>query len=201
MTIAKGRPWGHPAPLPPDGLVVGSDAEAGAAVEQARRTGQPPPVLGLLGGDLCRTLGGRGDPARLTSADAVTFPVDIGEVLVDGTWHVFLAHLILRNRRWTRVTAVMNAALLGSWNPTPKAHPNDGLLDVLDARLRLGDLPAIRSRLPHGAHLPHPRIAHTRVATLDLDVRGRRLWLDGVAVDATGPLHVTVRADALTVVV
>jgi diacylglycerol kinase family enzyme len=158
-------------------------------------------VLGLRGGDLCKTLGGRGDAARLRSPDAVTFPIDIAEVEVHGTSHFFVAHLVLRNRLWTRVTAVMNASLLGPWNPAPKAHPNDGLLDVLDARLRLGDLRAVRSRLPLGAHLPHPRIRHSRVAAIDLDADRRRLWLDGTPVEVSGPIRVTVHADALRVVV
>ena len=62
MPVEKGRPWGWPAALPADGVMVGSDAEARAIVEDARRAGRPTPVLGLLGGDLCRTLGGAGDP-------------------------------------------------------------------------------------------------------------------------------------------
>ena len=48
-------------------------------VEQARRPrAEPVPTLGLLGGDLCKTLGGPGDEARLRSPEAMTFPVDLG---------------------------------------------------------------------------------------------------------------------------
>ena len=57
--------------MPVDGVVVRSDGEARAVVEAARRAGEPVPALGLLGGDLCRTLGGKGDEARLRSADAI----------------------------------------------------------------------------------------------------------------------------------
>jgi len=56
MTIEKGEAWGSPGTLPSDGLVVRSDAEARAIVEQARRAAEPVPTLGLLGGDLCRTV-------------------------------------------------------------------------------------------------------------------------------------------------
>ena len=50
--IAKGQAWGEPGPLPADGVVVRSDADARAVVEEARRANRPVPVIGLLGGDL-----------------------------------------------------------------------------------------------------------------------------------------------------
>src|SRR3981081_4319604 len=80
MTIRKGEAWGTPGALPDNGVVVGSDAEARAVVEEARRAGRPPPVLGLSGGDLWRTLGGT-TAERLHSESAMTFPVDLGSVL------------------------------------------------------------------------------------------------------------------------
>jgi diacylglycerol kinase family enzyme len=94
----------------------------------------------------------------------------------------------------------MNGAWWGSWNPAPKAHPNDGLVDVVEARLHVGDLGAVRRRLPHGAHLPHPRIAVRRVAEVEVGA-GPRLWLDGERVRAAGALRLVVEPDALTVVV
>ena len=100
MTIEKGQPWGTPGALPSDGIVVRTDAEARAIVERARRAGAPVPALGLLGGDLCRTVGGAGDEARLRSADAVQLPVDLGAALIDGRLHWFVAHLVVRRRWW-----------------------------------------------------------------------------------------------------
>ncbi len=201
MTIEKGRPWGVPGPLPADGVIVRSDAEARAAVGAARERREPPPVLGLLGGDLCRTLGGTGDEARLRSDAAMTFPVDLGEVIADGRWYCFVAHLVARNRLWTRVTAALNAQWIGSWNAGPRAHPDDGLLDVYEARLRLADLPEVRSRLRTGAHLPHPEIHEQRVAHAELATPGLTLWLDGERVGRADHLMVRIEPDALTVVV
>ena len=66
--IAKGSPWGRPGPLPADGVVVRSDAEASDALEAARRESRPFPVLGLLGGDLCRTVGGASSGTRGTDS-------------------------------------------------------------------------------------------------------------------------------------
>lgn len=179
-----------------------SDAQARAVVEEARKAKRPPPPLGLLGGDLCRTLGGTGDESRLRSGDAVRFPVDLGEVVLEGRRLAFVAHAVARSRLWTRAACVMNAEFLGSWDVAPRSHPNDGLLDVLDATLKLTDLPKVRSRLPAGTHLPHPGITERRVPETTIDL-GRRLalWLDGERVGEAVTVAVRVEPDALVVVV
>jgi hypothetical protein len=202
MPARKGQPWGAPGPLPGNGVVVATDAEARAVVEEARRAGQPVPVLGLVGGDLCRTLGGAGDAGRLRSEAAVTFVVDLGSVLADGRLHWFVAHLVARSRLWRRAFVAMNAQWYGSWNLGPRAHPGDGLLDTYDARLGLTDLWKVRARLHHGAHLPHPGIKEARVAALQVQFdRALPLELDGTASGTARSVSVRVEPDALRVVV
>ncbi len=203
MTIEKGRSWGEPGPLAADGVVVRTDAEARAAVEAARRAGGPIPELGLLGGDLCRTVGGRGDEARLRSVDAVRLPVDVGSVLVDGRLHRFVAHLVARRSWWRgRVVAVMNAQWIGAWDVAPKSHPNDGLLDVFDGDLSLDDRWKARRRLLTGTHVPHPGIAQRRVAALQVDFdRPTPVWLDGERVGEARSLAIRIEPDAVTCVV
>jgi hypothetical protein len=203
VTIRKGQPWGAPGPLPADGVVVGSDAEARAVVTGALREGRPIPVLGLLGGDLCRTLGGRGDEGRLRSPAATTLVCDVGVALLDGRLHWFVAHLVARRGWWRgRAWVAMNAAWLGSWNLGPAAHPGDGLLDVTDARVPAGERLKVRARLPQGAHLPHPalRTRRTRAAQVELE-RPLPVRLDGDLVGAFRTISVRVEPDALTVVV
>lgn len=203
MTIRKGEPWGAPGALPPDGVVVRTDAEARAVVTAARRAGEPVPPLGLLGGDLCRAVGGTGDEARLRSGAGVLLPVDLGAVLVDGRLHWFVAHLVARRRWWRgRVVAVMNAQHLGPWDVAPRGHPNDGRLDVLDADLPFGQKVEARRRLPLGTHVPHPRIRERHVAAVQLDLApGTHVWLDGEALGPARTLSVRVEPDALTCVV
>jgi YegS C-terminal NAD kinase beta sandwich-like domain len=202
VTIRKGEPWGVPAPLPAGGVVVSSDAEARAVVTEARSTGRPIPVLGLVGGDLCRTLGGLGDRERLHSAAAMTFPVDLGSVVVDGRRYWFVAHLVARNRLWRRAFVAMNAQWYRTWNLGPRSHPNDGLLDTYDARLPLGDLVKVRRRVEHGAHLPHPGIRQRRIASLEVTLdRALPLELDGVPMGRVRALALNVEPDSLRVVV
>jgi hypothetical protein len=203
MSVERGRAWGEPGGLPPDGIVVRSDAEARHAVERARRADAPLPAIGLLGGDLCRTLGGPGDEHRLRSADAVTVRVDVGAVLLDGALHWFVAHLIARRSWWWgRAVAVMNAEFLGPWDLGPRSHPGDGLLDVTDGTLPFGDRLAARRRARTGTHVPHPALSTRRVAAWQTELRPPLdVWLDGERVGRTSRLSVRVEPAALTVVV
>jgi putative lipid kinase YegS-like protein len=205
VTIRKGMPWGEPGRLPADGVIVSTDAEARDAITQARRAGRPLPVLGLVGGDLCTTLGGTGDLARLRSGAAVTFPIDVGTVVTaDGHAEWFVAHAVARNRLWTRAALACNAQWIGAWNVAPRAHPDDGVLDLFDVRLPLGDLRKVRARVGAGAHLPHPGIVERRSAagTLALE-QPLPLWLDGERLPGPGvsELVVGVEPDAIRVVI
>ncbi|MGH9211766.1 MAG: hypothetical protein ACRD2C_13935 [Acidimicrobiales bacterium] len=203
MTVRRGEPWGVSGGLPDDGVVVRSDAEARRVVERCRRADQPVPPLGLLGGDLCRTLGGRGDEGRLRSPDATQVPVDLGAVLVDGRLHWFLAHLVARRSWWRgRVVAAMNAEFYGSWDVAPRSHPNDGRLDVLDADLPFGDRLKARRRLGSGSHVPHPAIRERRIDAAQFEFGTPvAVWLDGERVSSARRLSVRVEPDALTCVI
>jgi hypothetical protein len=202
MTVEKGKPWGAPAPLPDDGVVVRSDAEARRVLTEARRDNRPFPTLGLLGGDLCRTLGGPGSPERVRSSDAMTFPVDVGEVLVDGRLHLFVAHLVARNRWWTRAFVAMNAQFVGDLDLGPRSHPGDGLLDTYDARLPVSQLVQVRARARTGSHLPHPGIAQRRTSAIQVELdRPLGVWLDGERIGAGRVLSVRLHPDAVRVVV
>lgn len=202
MTIEKGRDWGSVGPAPTDMVVVRSDAEARAALEAARRESAPLPPLGLLGGDLCRALGGGGDEVRLRDAPTLA-TVDLGVVLLDGRIHLFVAHLVLRQSWWRgRVVAVMNAQHLGGWDVAPRSHPGDGRLDLLDGDLSLADRWKARRRLPQGTHVPHPGIVQRRITawTAVLD-RPTPAWLDGDRVTEARTVAVRVEPDAIRVAV
>ncbi|HVF14025.1 MAG TPA: hypothetical protein VM942_05455 [Acidimicrobiales bacterium] len=176
-----------------------SDAEARHVLEDARRERRPYPPLGLLGGGLCRTLGG-GRGAELAG---VRFPVDLGVVLADGRHYLFVASLVARSRLWTRAFVAMNAQFLANgWNTGPRAHPGDGLLDTYDVRLQPGQLLPVRARLGAGSHLPHPGIRERRVAALQVELeRALPLRLDGEWVGTAGVLSLRVEPDARGVVV
>ena len=207
MTIEKGQPWGSPARdlSLPEAATATTDAEARAIVETARRANEPVPPLVLLGGDLCRTVGGTGDLDHARGPDAVALPCDLGSVLLDGRQHWFVAHLVARRSWWRgRVYAAMNAQFLGRYDVAPRGHPNDGAVEVLDVDPALGVADRVKAwrRLPTGTHVPHPDITVRRLRaqqeTFDPPLT---VWLDGVRVGDVRNVSLRVEPDAVVVVV
>jgi len=192
VTIAKGQPWGELAPLPASAPVVATDADAAGH-----------DVVGLLGGDLCRTLGGRGSRERLSSTEAMTFPVDALLVSLDGARPVrAVAHVVARTRGWRKVFVAANAQWIGPLNVVPRGHPDDGLVDLLAWDLGWRAARQVLARMRHGAHLPHPGIsASARTSVMVAFDAPRPVWVDGVRVGRARALSVTVEPDALRVVV
>ena len=196
MTISKGVAWGVPAPLPPGGAVAATDAEAASLM------GSHEPV-GLVGGDLCRTLGGHGSAERLTSSDAVTFPVDAISVSLDGAPALnAVAHVVARTVGWRRAFVAMNAQWLGEWNVAPRGHPDDGKVETLEWSLSRRAARQVLARMRLGSHLPHPRIATTSTSSSSVAFhRAQWVWVDGVRVGRARALTGVVAPDALRVVV
>ncbi len=203
MPIRRGEDWGEPGGLGPDGVLVSSDGEARALIEDARRANRPLPEIGLLGGDLVRTLGGRGDPDAIRSPEAWRFALDLGAVLLDGRLFWFCAHLVARHRGWGgEVLVAMNGAWRGSWNLGPKAHPGDGLLDISHGRLSAGDRLRALRRVGTGDHLPHPQIRYHRTGAFQAVLeQPLMVELDRQPVLRASKLSIRVEPAALVVVV
>jgi len=200
MVIAKGQPWGEPGSLPSDAIVVRSDREISRALNEARRSGTPFPTFGVLAGDLCHTLGGKDNVERLETG-ASAFPIDVGEVLLDGLHHYFAAHVVAHTRTWRRFAVAMNAQWVGDWNFGPKAHPNDGILDGYEGNLNAFEWRKVRSRLPSGTHFPHPRIFVRRSAAVTFEFeRPLPVFIDGDAVGEARHIAARLIPDAIRVI-
>ncbi len=196
MTIEKGGSWGTADDVPSRAVEVDDDNAAREIVEDALGHGRESPALLLRGGDLCRTLGGGPDRA----VSGVRFAVDVGEVVIDGAPHYFVAHLVARTATWRSAFVAMNAQWVRRWNLGPKAHPGDGLLDTYEIELEAAQLIAVRARAGRGAHLPHPGIQERRLAAVSAEFdHARSVRLDGCVVGRTRTLSLRVIPDALTV--
>lgn len=193
--------------LPKGSPEVATNSELRRVVDGARRAGQELPTVGLLGGDLCRTVGGLGDRARLFDGRAVEADVDIVRVEIDGRPHWFVSHLVARGStpaHWWfgPLTLVMNAEFLGRWDVAPRSHPNDGRIEIFDVGgMSLRDRWTARRRLPLGSHLPHPGIRAQRVADHDVSFdRHRLITLDDDTIGRATRMSVHVEPDALRIV-
>jgi hypothetical protein len=203
VTVRRGTDWGGPGQLAPDRPVFDDDAAFGAYVAGARARGEPIGDVGLLGGDLCRTVGGPGDRARLVDGRAVRLPIDVVRAELDGAPAWFVAHLVAHRPGWRGQAAVaMNAEWLGEWKLGPRAHPGDGLVDVTSGALRWRDRRRARARARSGDHLPHPALTVVRAATTELHfARPTPVWLDGRPAARSRHIVLTVEPDAAAIVV
>jgi YegS C-terminal NAD kinase beta sandwich-like domain len=195
MTIRKGQPWGEPAERPADLFVAASDAELSAAL-----LGDLNRPIGVSAGDLHRSIGSPPDRREMQR-----LPVDALQVTADGVRFTAVAHVVVRRNWWRgRVVAAMNVDHLGSWNVAPRAHPNDGRLDLVevDVAMRPRERWQAKGRLPAGTHVPHPRI-RTLTATevaWEFD-RPHGVWIDGVRRTKARSVAVAVEPDAFVILV
>jgi diacylglycerol kinase family enzyme len=94
---------------------------------------------------------------------------------------------------------ITNTGRCGSYDIAPRAHPNDGTLDMmkLNTEMKLQQRVLARHRARTGTHVPHPSINVSRHSTIDLVRHKRaRLCLDGVDIKDWKSASITVLADA-----
>lgn len=202
MPVSRGQDWGGSGGLPDGSEVANSDSELRSIVTRARSTGGELPTVGLTGGDLWRTLGARSAGSGFSDTSTSVL-VDIGSALLDGRIYWFVGHLVAR-RNWLvgRCWIAANGAHLGRWNVAPRAHPGDGLLDMLDSDLPLRQRLNARRRLHSGTHLPHPGITYTRQAAGQVSFsRPVPVYLDSVPVGAHRNISVRVEPAVLRLVI
>jgi hypothetical protein len=190
MTIEKGQPWGVPIARPEDLLVVDSDAALALAL-----VADPGRPVGPSAGDLHRSLG---SPPRRDEMQRL--PVDMITCRFGDETAVAVAHVVMRSRWWHGpIVAVMNVDHVGNWNVAPRAHPNDGRVDVVEvaASMTLRERWQARSRLAGGTHVPHPAITTTTVRTRSWQFdRPMTVWVDGARAGTAISVSIEVVPDA-----
>lgn len=127
-------------------------------------------------------------------------PLDLLHIVADRKPLVAVAHVVVRRSWWHGpLLAICNVDQIGAWKVAPRAHPNDGKLDIVEvaSTMRPRDRWMARSRLPQGSHVPHPKISVRAVADANWQFeRPQGLWIDGVAIGRVTDLSVTIEPDA-----
>jgi hypothetical protein len=230
MTISKGSDWGFPGTLTADTPVFDNDADAATHIAKSRELLSTPTIV-LTGGVLWTTMGGPGAIDRYRTDAALHYRCDLVMATVNqapvtaipkpgnpktvnpetanpenvtangGTSLPFIGSLIARSFDWRHTFAAMNAQTYRDFRFGHRAHPNDGLVDIYDANVSLGDVAKIAKRARLGSHLPHPGITERRVCAYDVQFRSsRQLWLDERRVGSVRTLAIRVIPDAFIVV-
>ncbi len=200
MGISWGEAWGQPGERPPEAAIAGSDHELAWLAAAAHSRGEHL-VAGVGAGDVLTTLGV--EPDR-PPADHHHYPFDLGFVSLDEAEPVpFVASAIGRQWGWSgQVVIVMNVGWYRNWYLGPKAHPNDGLLDITVGQLPLRQRILARSRATSGSHLPHPLLRTLRRGRWEhVFDRPTPVLLDGCSVGHHRTLLVSIVPSCFTLVV
>jgi hypothetical protein len=183
MTIRKGKNWGTSGTAPTNFPTVKTDSQLAQLPKGT--------VCALTGGDLHQSLGSpalvvAGAPCTQLDLDAIAVNV----VLENETQQNYIAASRVeinqfRPRRLfpTRYVCITNGGIVDGRNITPRAHPNDGILDLMvinktmTLRQRIGALSKART----GTHIPHPDIDIQRRETFTLrrEAMTEHLRIDG----------------------
>ncbi|MEI7623174.1 MAG: hypothetical protein WCJ88_06435 [Actinomycetes bacterium] len=202
MTIRKGSDYGDRRSLAQGSPIATSDAELHDLIADARNSGCLPITIGLVGGDLCRTLGGPGDRARLFGDEARQFPIDLILATVDGSEYPVVSHLIAGTPFGRNFASAMNAQWWGALDLGPRSHPGDGLIDLTTGSLRFRQRHAAIRRARTGTHLPHPMLSYRRASTASFDFdRPTRIVIDSTVKMVAKSVSLAVEPDAFSVVV
>ena len=207
MTIRKFNDWGRVIARPASVTACDSDAATAAIVNHCASESSSLPYIWLTGGSLARSLGTSG---TLPETEVHELPIDLLLVRYrtsDGIGHTSFAvnSVVMRNRLWRgRIVAITNGGYIGALEVAPRAHPNDGVFDVVDVADQMSWRQRIiaRNRLSTGGHIPHPSI-RVRQSQSDswLFPRPMDLYLDGDFVGSIAEVNVTVESDSLKLVI
>jgi YegS C-terminal NAD kinase beta sandwich-like domain len=198
VTIRRGVDWGEARTVPEATRLITDDGALHQWVVDHRRGGRPIADVALAGGDLAYTVSGGarlGEPATYAPLDVVAVSADGSK---DVTWAA--SHVVARRSWWRgEVLVAMNAEFLGAYDVAPRAHPNDGLVDVIrvDPAMSLRARHQARARARTGSHLPHPRLAVRRGSEMTFGfARPLVVWVDGVRWRSVSELRLAVEPDA-----
>jgi len=212
MTIRKLEPYGMPTLRPSNLVARQSDYELAQHFTSHERD---TPCTVVHGG-IAQSLGITGYLKRDVTSHASHLDhkmtrVDIDLLQIDyrtvdsgeeGFRLVVAGTLSLQHR--TPLSTFLILSNSGYWRERdllPRAHPNDGFVDVLevDPNITVRQRTLAWRRSKTGSHLPHPHLRVRRTTDFHWSGRPSNMIADGVAFDEVVWLKCTVLADAMDI--
>lgn len=204
MTIQKGQPWGVPIRVPLETRDIASDSDFAH--------GSQADIHVVTAGDVFCALGEPRSP--IVGEERTVVRIDALRCTVSTSHRdvVLLAASSVTVGRWRtlpwrhqRFLCVTNPGIYQGRNIAPRAHPNDGYLDVvsIEAAMPWRQRFVSHQRAVSGNHLPHPHIAVTRDTTAEFKRHqvGERLRVDEQRIDDWHRIVVEVLPDYWQVIV
>ncbi len=196
MAIQPGEDWGTPVDsAPTDAVVASTDRDIAAALANGHQ-------VVVRGGTLHSSLGGPSgehisrslaiDLLEVRKSDSdERLGVAVSSVLVGRKGRLGLLK--------GRILLVSNCGEFKGVSACPRAHPNDGRLDVIevDQAMSLRQRRQAWNRATSGSHLPHPAMKVWSGESVDVVLkRNEHVVVDGVDLAAEGALTISVVVDA-----
>jgi hypothetical protein len=184
--ITRGEAWGKSTTRSIDDVVIAGDI--------ALAKSSPNQRLIVSGGDIAHSLGN--PPTPPIGSDCIEVSIDAMRVFVtskNGNIEATIASssVIIGNWYRGRFVCVTNGGSVGARDLSPRAHPNDGVFDVmtLDSAMDLQQRVLARRKSRLGNHIPHSLISNSRARnaeysrlsrTEELRIDGRRVksWIN-----------------------
>lgn len=212
MTIKKGREWGHHLQRPSDLQVVADDFAASERITQMLDDSFTTINLAIVHSVMARALGLNG--ANLESSSLLMTQFDLIQAIftpVDSraatnsdieSHRYFVGNAFIGKRRLHGVrVGVMNSSFDKKRDWAPRAHPNDGRLDVIEfqERIKFRQRMVAMQRMKSGTHLPHPNIRYHQATEYSADCSEvPYLFIEGRNVGRISSCRFVVMPDAVS---
>jgi hypothetical protein len=192
--ITRGEQWGVPTTRTEGDVLVSGDSQLAASSTESR--------LIVTGGDIAHCLGDPLSPE--IGANCIEVPIDALRVSITMRNGVTLtqiaaSHVVIGSWLRGRLVCLSNGGFIGPKNVSPRAHPNDGLFDVMSLDSSMGVRQRIRARQKStlGTHLPHPLLetSRSRSANYAALSRNEALQIDGVRIRRWTSVHIEIVPD------
>lgn len=210
MTISKHGSYGTPVSRPPTLNVLQSDLE----IAQHYVSGHTATPCTVTNGSIALSLGISSEMNfRDSESNQQMTLVDIDLLQIDfrtrppstanssTSSRIVVAGTIAIQHRTPLSTCLIlsNSGILRSRDVLPRAHPNDGFVDVLevDPKISIRQRAIAWSRSATGSHLPHPNLRVSRSIDFQWSGSPARMIADGVTYKGVVWLRCTVLADAM----
>lgn len=209
MTIRKGEQWGEPCSAPIGLPEFATERDLGCRV---RSNGIIPEAI-LKSGTLIQALG---TATPKTDRERIKVMIDLIKVAytnLDGSdrGDIAVGSVLIGRRSWLGpLCIVSNCGYLGTRELLSKAHPNDGVMDVLTVSSSMPFMQRLQAwrRIPTSSHLPHPDISTKQIERFSWPVDGNessskrtRLVIDGESLGLVKSVRMQVIPDAITLYV
>ncbi len=205
MPISPGSKWGEEIVSPIAIRSFGSDRELGTALRDNLINSQPQCALQLVSDDFLSLLGLNDLTRRTTSIKIRIDALAISYTDKHGRSHQDVCIGSLHIGRTLRGTLhiVTNTGWWRGHDIAPRAHPNDGKLDIVEVARTM----TVRQRITAwkrslvGTHLPHPNIAYSQSDFYSWSGKLANLTIDGEKLGKVSHVQCRVQSDCTEITV